>query len=216
MKAILFDLDNTLLDFFLMKKRCTQAVAQAMIKTGLKLPLKKTQEELFNKYMKNIEGERVFTKFLKEKKQFDENILAAGLNAYLKTKPKYLKTYPEVKQTLQRLKKRKVKLGLITNAPKLKAYQRLDSLELTNLFDFIIADAKKPKRTAFLKAIKLLKLKPEEILFVGDSIRLDMKGAKAVGMKTCLAKYGNIDKIKIKMDYKIRKFGELMIVVKDY
>ena len=105
-KAVLFDLDNTLLDFFKMKERASHSAASAMIKTGLKLPLKQAQEELFKDYMKNIEGERVFTKFLREKKQFDEKILAAGLNAYLKTKSKYLKTYPEVKQTLQKLKKK--------------------------------------------------------------------------------------------------------------
>lgn len=117
LKAVLFDLDNTLLDFFKLKKKASDSAVSAMIKAGLKLPLKKTQEELFRKYLKNIEGERVFTKFLKEKKQFDEKILAAGLNAYLKTKPKYLKSYPEVRQTLVKLKKKKIKLGLITNAP---------------------------------------------------------------------------------------------------
>ncbi len=212
-KAVLCDLDNTLLDFWVMKQKCTEAAAKAMIKAGLKLPLKKTQEELFKKYLKNIEGERIFTKFLKEKKQFDERILAAGLNAYLKTKPKYLKSYPEVRQTLQKLKKR-YKLGLITNAPKLKAYQRLDALGLTKMFDFVVANAQKPQKTAFLKAIKLLKLKPEQILFVGDSIRLDMKGAKAVGMKTCWAKYGWHMRKPAKADHEINKFKELLEIIR--
>lgn len=212
-KAVLFDLDNTLLDFWVMKQKCTEATVRAMIKVGLKLPLKQTKEELFRKYMKNIEGERVFTKFLKEKHQFDEKILAAGLNAYLKTKPQYLKSYPEVKQTLQKLKK-KVKLGLITNAPKLKAYQRLDSLQLTDLFDFVIADAKKPKKTSFLKAVKKLKLKPEEILFVGDSIKLDIRGAKSAGMKTCWARYGNRGKIGVETDFEIGRFWELVGVIR--
>lgn len=213
-RAILFDLDNTLLDFFKMKERASNSAVSAMIKAGLKLPRKKTQEELFRKYMKNIEGEQVFTEFLKEKKQFDERILAAGLNAYLKTKPRYLKAYPEVKHTLQRLKKRKIKLGLVTNAPKLKAYQRLDALGLTNLFDFVIAEAQKPKKTAFLKAIKLLKLKPEEILFVGDNPLMDSQGAKSVGMRACLAKYG-VRKLRkyIKSDYKINKFWELIKLI---
>jgi len=76
-KAVIFDLDNTLLDFWKMKIKCTEATAKAMIKAGLKLPLKQAEEELFREYMKNIEGERVFQTFLKKKKQFDEKILAA-------------------------------------------------------------------------------------------------------------------------------------------
>lgn len=214
-KAVIFDLDQTLLDFWKMKRLASSAAASAMVKAGLNLPKKKAEEELFKEYSQDIEGEKVFTKFLKKKKQFDEKILAAGLNAYLKVKPKYLKTYPEVKETLQRLKKRKLKLGLITNAPKLKAYQRLDSLQLTNLFGFIITDAKKPKKTSFKKAIKLLKLKPEEILFVGDSPWMDLEGAKALGMKTCFAKYGNSKAKECKADFKIKKFGELVGVVKN-
>ena len=217
LKAVLFDLDNTLLDFWKMKRKASDSAAQAMIKAGLKLPKKKTEEELFHKYVKDIEGERVFQKFLKEKQQYSEKILAAGINAYLKTKQQYLKTYPQVKLTLMKLKKRKLKLGLITNAPKLKAYQRLDALGLTNFFDLIIAEAKKPAKKSYQSALKQLKLKPEEVLIVGDNPKLDLRRAKEMGMKTCLADYGYIHyphKRFIKPDYKIQKIEELIKVLK--
>ena len=217
LKAVLFDLDNTLLDFWKMKRKASNSAAQAMIKAGLKLPQKKAEEELFQKYVKNIEGERVFQKFLKEKQQYSEKILAAGINAYLKTKQQYLKTYPQVKPTLMKLKKRRLKLGLITNAPKLKAYQRLDALGLTDFFDLIITEAEKPAKKSYQRALKQLKLKPEEILVVGDSPKLDFHRAKMMGMKTCLADYGYIHyphKRFIKPDYKIRKIEELVKVLK--
>ncbi|MDP3699264.1 MAG: HAD-IA family hydrolase [Nanoarchaeota archaeon] len=217
LKAVLFDLDNTLLDFWKMKRKASDSAAQAMIKAGLKLPKKKAEEELFQSYTKHIEGERVFQKFLKEKQQYSERILAAGINAYLKTKQQYLKTYPQVKPTLMKLKKRRLKLGLITNAPKLKAYQRLDALELTNLFDLIITEAQKPAKKSYQRALRQLKLKPEEILVVGDSPRLDLHRAKIMGMKTCLVDYGYIHyphKRFIKPDYKIQKIEELVKVLK--
>ena len=216
-KAILFDLDNTLLDFIRMKREASDAAVKAMLKAGLKLPLKKTEEELFHKYLKNIEGNQVFTKFLKEKQQYSEKILASGLNAYPKTKQKYLKSYPQVKPTLLKLKKRKLKLGLLTNAPTLKAYQRLDALGLTNFFDLIITEAQKPAKKSYQRALQQLKLKPEEVLVVGDNPKLDLHRAKMMGMKTCLADYGYIHyshKRFIKPDYKIRKIEELVMVLK--
>lgn len=217
LKAVLFDLDNTLLDFWKMKRKASDSAAQAMIKAGLKLPKKKAEEELFHRYMNHIEGEKVFQKFLKEKQQYSEKILAAGINAYLKTKQQYLKTYPQVKPTLMKLKKRRLKLVLITNAPKLKAYQRLDVVRLTNFFDLIITEAQKPAKRSYQRALKQLKLKPEEVLFVGDSPKLDLHRAKMLGMKTCLADYGYIHyphKRFIKPDYKIRKIEELVQLVK--
>ena len=216
LKAVLFDLDNTLLDFWKMKRKASDSAAQAMIKTGLNLPKKKAEEELFQKYVKNIEGERIFQRFLKEKQQYSEKILAAGINAYLKTKQQYLKTYPQVKPTLMKLRRRRLKLVLITNAPKLKAYQRLDVVGLTDVFDLIITEAQKPSKKAYQKVLRQLNLKPEEVLVVGDSPKLDLKRAKMMGMKTCLADYGYVHyphKRFIKPDYKIGKIEELVKVI---
>ena len=44
-KAILFDLDNTLIDFFRLKKKCCNAAIDAMISAGLKIK-KKIMEKL--------------------------------------------------------------------------------------------------------------------------------------------------------------------------
>ena len=59
----------------------------------------------------------------------------------------------------------------------------------------------------------LNKLKPEETLMVGDSLDKDIKGAKNIGMKTCLAKYGEMDlKVdkRIQADYTIKSIDELL------
>ena len=59
----------------------------------------------------------------------------------------------------------------------------------------------------------MMKLKPSEVLFVGDSIRLDIKGAKKVGMKTCLTLYSNSKVKNSGADWEIRRIGELMGIV---
>ncbi|MCK4635104.1 MAG: HAD family hydrolase, partial [Candidatus Aenigmarchaeota archaeon] len=72
---------------------------------------------------------------------------------------------------------------------------------------------KKPSKKPFEMAIKKLKLKPDEILFVGENPERDIKGAKSVGMKTALALYGldyrNKPK-KIKADYIIKDVSEVL------
>ncbi|MEM3408158.1 MAG: hypothetical protein QXT40_01420 [Candidatus Micrarchaeia archaeon] len=49
-KAILFDLDNTLIDFMKMKKIACEAAIDAMIKTGMKADKEMTLKLLFELY----------------------------------------------------------------------------------------------------------------------------------------------------------------------
>jgi len=216
-KAITFDLDNTLINFLRMKIKASNAAAKAMVKAGLKISTKQCKEELYNDYLKDIEGERVFQRYLINKKNPSEKILAAAINAYLKVKQTYLKPYPKVKQTLKKLKKKGIKLAIVTDAPRLKAFQRLDAMGIVNYFDIVVGledtGKTKPSNLPFKKVLKALKLKPSQVLHVGDSISRDIKGAKAVGMKTCFAKYGSLSKRKSGADFEIEGIGELLKVV---
>jgi len=216
-KAILFDLDMTLIDFLSLKRKASNAAARAMVKAGLKMSVKKAEEELFKKYLQDIEGQSSFSEFLKEKKSYSERILAAAINAYLKTKYDFLKPYPNVKSTLIKFKKRGLKLGIVTDAPRIKAWQRLDEMKIADLFDFVIGiedtNSKKPSPRPFKKALQLLKMKPSEVMHVGDWPERDILGAKKLGIKTCLAIYGyNAHKQGkyIKPDYKIDRFEDLL------
>ena len=65
-KAITFDLDNTIIDFIRMKKNSTNAAAEAMVKAGLELDVNTVKKELFEEYIKDIEGNHVFQDFLKK------------------------------------------------------------------------------------------------------------------------------------------------------
>ncbi|MFA6268533.1 MAG: HAD-IA family hydrolase [archaeon] len=215
-KAITFDLDMTLIDFMKFKRRGSDAAANAMTKTGFKVD----KDELFKFYMHDIEGDTVFGEFLKSKNNYSERILAAGINAYLKEKHKHLQTYPGVKKTLLKLKELGFKIVLITDAPRLKAFMRLDSLGIAELFDIVVGfedtGTRKPSQLPFEKALKLLNLKPSQAMHVGDWPERDILGAKEVGMKTCLAEYGwNSHKLGkwIEPDYKIKTFEDIVSIV---
>src|SRR3989338_1671559 len=214
-KAIIFDFDNTLLDFMRMKRIATENAVRAMIKAGLNVPLNQAKKELFMEYLKDIEGNTAFEKFLRKKKQFSEKILAAGIDAYIKSKERNLKPYPGVKETLQRLRKKGLKLAIVSDAPKLKLHQRLQKARLDSFFDVVIGledtQRKKPSVLPFKKALKSLKVKPSEALHVGDWPEKDILGAKKAGMKTVFARYGYTWQGKIVYaDYKIKRFKDLL------
>jgi len=195
-KAVLFDLDNTLIDFMRMKRACCEAAVSAMIKAGLKLSKKtaiKILYQLYDRY--GIEYKHIFEKFLIEThKKIDYRILAAGIFAYREAQPDFVKPYPKVIPTLTLLKKKGLKLGIVSDAHRLKAWMRLTELGIGKYFDVVVAHGdvrkRKPSRIPFRKALASLKLKPEDVLMVGDWPERDVVGARKLGMKTCFARYG--------------------------
>ena len=194
-KAILFDLDNTLIDFMSMKSHCCEAAIDAMIGAGLKMKKKKALKILYDLYDEyGIEHKYIFQKFLKKAMGKTNYKLAAhGIIAYRNLKESYLAPYPHVIPTLIKLSKR-YKLAIISDAPRIRAWLRLVAMNIDAFFDVVItaADVRKQKTYSapFKAALRQLKIKPEEALMVGDRIERDIKPAKALGIKTCYARYG--------------------------
>ena len=218
-KAILFDLDNTLLDFSRFKKECCNSAIDAMISAGLRMPKGKALRILFELYDKyGIEYNRIFQKFLeKVKGKVDYRILAHGITAYRKRREKLMIPYRDVVPTLKKLGKR-YKLAIISDAPRIKAWERLVASGLDKYFDAVITkgDVKvqKPSSKIFRKALKVLHAKPSEALMVGDKVGRDIKGAKALGIKSVFARYGNPSVKKSGADFEIRNIRELVEIVR--
>ncbi len=194
-KAILFDLDNTLIDFMIMKRKCCEAAIDSMIAAGLKMTKARAMKLLYEQYSKyGIEYQQIFQKFFKAVKgKIDYKIIAHGILAYRKVKESYLTPYPHVISTLIELKKN-YKLAIISDAPRIEAWMRLVTMKLDDFFDVVItaADVRKTKTHSapFNAALKALKIKPEEALMVGDRLSRDILPAKKLKIKTCFARYG--------------------------
>ena len=222
LKAIFFDLDSTLIDFMYFKKETAKAAAKAMVKKGLPATESKVYKRIFEIYDEyGIEYQKTFYQIIRPynlEVGKAERIQQTAIVAYLKRKFEVLRTYPSVKPILKKLKKG-YKLAIVTDAPRNKAWQRLVLCGLDDIFDVVVttddARKKKPHRAPFEMALKKLKIKPSEALFVGDNVDRDMLGAKRIGMKTCLAKYGVERKTtkKMKTDYTIKEFKEISRVV---
>jgi putative hydrolase of the HAD superfamily len=215
-KAVIFDLDNTLIDFMRFKKLSCEAAIDAMIDAGLNLKKKKALDILYKIYFKEgLEDPHIFQKFLKKVTgKVDYKKLAYAIVAYRNARTGFLHPYPGTKRTLLKLKEKGLKLAIVSDAPKLKAWIRLANMRLDDFFDVVVAledtGRVKPSRLPFRAALRELKVKPSECLMVGDRPEKDMRGAKQLGMKTCFAKYGYPDKSKIKTDFVIEDVSELV------
>lgn len=218
-KAIIFDLDNTLIDFMRMKTISCDAAINAMIGAGLKIEKEKATKILFDIYYKHtLEDKQIFQRFLKKvAHKVDYRILAAGIVAYRKVRSGFLDAYPGTDYALLKLRDKGIKLCILTDAPRLKAWIRLESMKLGNLFDVVVTfdDSKKrkPHIRPFKIILKKLRLKPKECLMVGDRPEIDINGAKKAKMLTCFARYGN-SAIKAKSDYAINDIRELLEIVR--
>ena len=218
-KAVIFDLDNTLIDFMTMKKLSCDAAITAMIGAGLNVKKEKALKDLFSLYDKyGLEEKTIFQKFLKKStKKIDYEILASGIVAYRRVRTGFLEPYPHVSEVLLELKQRGIKLAIVSDAPRLKAWIRLVSMKINHLFDVVVTfeDTKefKPSTKPFLVGFKKLNVKPRECLMVGDRPERDIKGAKKLGMITCFAKYGNPKAKPLGADYDINDIKELLEIV---
>ena len=215
-KTIIFDLDNTLIDFMRMKRLSCDAAIDAMIKSGLKIEKKRGMRILFQLYYEHgLEYQKIFQVFLKKVLgRIDYGIMVSGVVAYKRVKENFLYPYPNVVPTLNKLKK-KYKLAILTDTPKIQAWIRLVAMGIQNKFDIIVTfdetKSKKPSLKPFLYILKKLKLKPEECIMIGDSLKRDIFPANKLGFKTVFAKYGeDKEKANVKPDYVINDIKELL------
>ena len=226
-KGIIFDFDNTLIN------------SSKTIDNANKLVLKKIQEDFETMDMKTFNTilEKVKKKFdsmdpLKRYKRLFYEIFAkeSGLNIDTKKIDTYSEIFEShlinrmeftegVEEILAGLKKMNLKIGILTGEglyPGLKK-RTLDKFDYNKKFDIkIIAknDIPESKRdpNAFEKTAAMLKLKTEEVLFVGDNPEVDIDNAKAAGMITVLFDKYNEEKRKTsknKPDFVIEDLHDL-------
>ena len=96
--------------------------------------------------------------------------------------------FPDTIPTLRALKERGYRLGMVTNrslgGPLF--LEEMGSIGMLELFDSWAISCDdgwlKPAPQIFLKALDELDVRPEEAVMVGDSLRADVAGAKALGM----------------------------------
>lgn len=220
-KAVILDIDNTLMDFMRMKRAAVDAAVDAMIDAGLPMHKDHLREKIFEIYWKEgIEDQNIFDKVLmKEFGKVDPKILAAGIIGYKRAKEGHMTLYPHVKMALTDLLKMGVRMGVVSDAPRLSVWMRIVGLGLHHYFEHVVTfedtGEKKPSPKPFKKILSLMEVEPGAAIMVGDWAERDIKGAKALGMKTAWAKYGNeFDTPVSGADYELDDIYNLVAIVR--
>ncbi len=219
-QAVIFDLDNTLLDFMNMKTKAVDAAVLGMIEAGFQIEMEVAKNKIFNIYESKVwEYQEVFDDFIKDEMgKLDYKILASGIVAYRKAKEASLILYPNVNSTLITLSKWGLKLGVVSDAPSREAWIRICYVNLHHIFDAIVTfhdtGMHKPSPEPFRKISSLLDVPLTNSLMVGDWPERDIIGAKKLGMKTAFAKYGDVFGTQESgADYDIQNVKEILSIV---
>lgn len=174
-KAILFDVDGTLLD------------TQEMVYQSFKFTLEKhnfkppTRDQV-NKIM----GTSLPRCYEILAPTGDNDKLRATHKQFQLENSNLAKLFPETLKVLNTLKKKKILLGAVTNRSN-AVYKSLEHTKILPFFDVIITaeDVQNPKPHSepLHKAINKLKLKKEEVLYIGDT-EIDIQTGKNAKVKT--------------------------------
>jgi putative hydrolase of the HAD superfamily len=107
--------------------------------------------------------------------------------------PEAWRIFPDALPTLDTLTARGLRLGVISNWDE-RLRPLLERLKLAGYFEIIVvsceARASKPAREIFQHAVRQLALPAAAVLHVGDSLSMDVRGARAAGLSSLLLKRG--------------------------
>lgn len=214
-KAIIFDLDNTILD----RTSTFKNFIHLFLKTYLGHLELRREKEIFNRIMHlDQDGYKdkpeLFTELLEELPWKEAPLLEELLNFYSTEYVESAVLKENAREVVHYLRK-KYKTGLITNGKTLIQYGKIDQLRIRNDFDLIIvseeAGVKKPDPRIFEMALMELELTPEQCIYIGDHPVNDIEGASRVGMGTIWMKVNQPwkDGLTVKPLHTIEKLSEL-------
>ena len=123
------------------------------------------------------------------------------------------KPYSGVVPTLTELKKRGAKLVVVTNKHSDAARKIMELTGLNSFFDFISGDGEniplKPEPDLLLNALKKMNCLPENALMIGDN-HTDIGSARRAGVRSVFVTYGYGVTGDEKPDFIINDFDELL------
>lgn len=188
-KAVIFDLDGTLSDSIHSIKYCTDRALAPLgfgpfseedykyfVGDGAANLIKRTLTAAGD--VENVHFEEAFARY---KELF-------AVDCMYEVKP-----YDGIVELLDALKERGVKLAVLSNKPHAETIRVIEYLFGKDVFDVLHGQIEgvpiKPDPTGAFRIMEQLSLKPEEVLYLGDTAT-DMKTGKGAGLFTIGALWG--------------------------
>jgi putative hydrolase of the HAD superfamily len=193
-KAIAFDLDDTLLDTSgLLAPQFALATFKFMVQMGLKLKVEEC-EEIRKTLVSTVSHREVFEKLAQDHgTQETIDKLPEIIDKFYNPKlPEHLPLMPGARKNLDYLKP-KYSLYLVTAGAKTSQLSKAFALGVAKDFKKIVVVnslVRHKKSDAFLEIIKAEEIQPEQLLCVGNSLLSEIADALAIGSLTCHFDHG--------------------------
>jgi len=195
LRAIFFDIDDTLFSTSTFAERAREAAVDAMLALGVRCEraaILRELGEVVQEFSSNYEHH--FDKLMSRlplEATIGLNVplvVAAGVVAYHETKFRELCSYDDVTEVLRILSRTDLVLGVISNGLTLKQMEKLIRLRVHRYIDpsaIFISDhvgVAKPNSKLYRRALDRVGIVPAEAMYVGDHPVNDVDAAAAAGM----------------------------------
>ncbi|MGO1099202.1 HAD family hydrolase [Priestia megaterium] len=185
-KAVIFDLDGTLLDRGSSLKHFIQDQYERYSKELAHIPKQKYISRFIELDQKGyVWKDKVYQQLLNE---YDLSNLTweEMLDDYLHYFPAHCVPFLHMEHVLKELKKKGLLLGMVTNGFTDFQWMNIKALGIDHYFDTILVSEqegiKKPHKDIFLRALKALEVSAKESVYIGDHPENDVLGARGAGM----------------------------------
>jgi len=228
-KAILFDIDDTLFPTSAFAQEARRAAVRAMVEAGFDFDEELVFEELleviaefssnyahhFNKLVTRLDPGS-------ERTPNVDLVVAAGVSAYHDTKFRSLQPFADVPSVREYARRRGWVVGVLSHGWTSKQAEKLVRLGIAGLFDpgaiFISEQIgiNKPNPKLYVRAAEKLGLEPSEIIHVGDSPAHDVAPARSLGMTTVWARRASkwqATPQQVNADYVVDNFEQLITLL---
>ncbi|AWM87873.1 phosphoglycolate phosphatase [Microvirga sp. 17 mud 1-3] len=188
LKAIIFDLDGTLVDSARDLQNATNVL---LAEQGLRnVSLDEVKAMVGDGVVKLVE--RALTATGGDLSRLSA-LAARFLEIYEADAARYTEAYPGVPETLEGLRDRGLVLAVVTNKPYAATMDILQTLGLHRFFGAVVGGdtlpERKPHPAPLLAALERLGVTPEAALMVGDNYH-DVQAARAAGTRAVAVTYG--------------------------
>jgi len=199
-RAIFFDLDNTLYDYNYSSDYSKNKVFSYLLNRYPHLK----QEDILSDYEKIIQDaveeeakglydawdrQKRFSKLLVSLGLKDNGVLKRLVTIFAEARAESSTPHPDAHDVLGKLREKYV-LSIITNGPSVYQREEILLLKLEAYFSHVLISEevgfRKPAKEIFQIAVKKAGCRPGEAVMVGDSPREDIEPAKKFGMETVL------------------------------
>ncbi|WP_329003654.1 HAD family hydrolase [Kribbella sp. NBC_00709] len=197
MKAIIFDLDNTLFDH-------TGCAVRGLRSWLTELGITPTdeliaewfviEEDQFNRFLSGElthQGQRrgrlrTFLPVLGRPVPSTDAELDEVFTGYLQQYQANWIAYPDARPALEVARGNGWRIGVLTNGSTKQQNAKLAAIGLADLIDVVCTSeslgVSKPAPEAYLRTCEALGVEPADVLMIGDNLELDVLGAQAAGL----------------------------------